>query len=60
MMPTVRLRRADDAGRDGELVETGALTTADSSGNFSFYPVNLPNLGSLHVHGPRRPTSRAT
>ena len=22
------------------------MTTADSSGNFSFYPVNLPNLGA--------------
>ena len=29
-----------------KLVETGATTTADSSGNFSFYPVNLPNLGT--------------
>ena len=39
-------RRSDRSGSDGELVQTGALTTADSSGNFSFYPVNLPNLGT--------------
>ena len=31
----------------------GAETTADASGNFSFYPVNLPNLGRHHVHGRR-------
>ena len=29
-----------------ELVETGATTTSDSSGNFAFYPVNLPTLAA--------------
>ena len=51
MMPTVRLDGQTEPGATVKLVETGAMTTADASGNFSFYPVNLPSAGGLHVHG---------
>ncbi len=33
-------------GAEVTLVETGARTTSDASGNFSFYPVSLPNVGA--------------
>ena len=46
VMPMVRLDGQTIAGASVELLQTGATTTADSSGDFSFYPVNLPNLGS--------------
>ncbi len=46
VMPTVRLDGQTEAGATVELVETGALTTADASGSFSFYPVNLPTLAA--------------
>ena len=47
VMPTVRLDGQTIAGATVSLLETGAKTTADASGNFSFYPVNLPNLGAF-------------
>ncbi len=46
VLPTVRLNGQTEPGATVELMETGALTTADSSGNFSFYPVNLPTLAA--------------
>ncbi len=45
-MPEVRLDGQTIPGASVELLQTGATTTADSSGDFSFYPVNLPNLGT--------------
>ena len=45
-MPTVRLIGQTIPGATVELVETGATTTSDSSGNFAFYPVNLPTLAA--------------
>ncbi len=44
-MQVVRLVGQTLPGATVKLVETGAETTADSSGDFAFYPVNLPNLG---------------
>ncbi len=46
MMPTVRLTGQTVPAPTVTLVETGAQTTSDSSGNFSFYPVNMPNQGA--------------
>ncbi len=46
VMPTVRLDGQTIAGASVELLQTGATTTADSSGDFSFYPVSVPNLGT--------------
>ena len=46
VMPTVTLDGQTIPGATVELVETGATTTADSSGNFSFYPVNMPTLAA--------------
>ena len=45
VMQMVRLDGQTVAGASVKLLETGATATADSSGDFSFYPVNLPNLG---------------
>jgi RHS repeat-associated protein len=45
-MAVVGLTGQTVPGATVELVETGAETTADSSGNFAFYPVNLPNLAA--------------
>ena len=45
-----RLQGQTVPGATVTLVETGAETTADSSGNFAFYPVNFPDLGATHVH----------
>ena len=42
------------------LVETGQRPRRTRPATFAFYPVNLPNLGALHVHGSGRRTSPAT
>ncbi len=47
VLPTVQLAGQTEPGATVELVQTGALTTADSSGDFTFYPVNLPSLGAF-------------
>ena len=44
---TVTLDGQTKPGSLVTLLQTQAQTTADSSGNFSFYPVNLPNLGAF-------------
>ena len=45
-MQVVRLVGQTLPGATVKLVKTGAETTADASGDFAFYPVNLQNLGA--------------
>ncbi len=46
VMPTVRLVGQTIPGATVTLVAVGLEATADASGNFAFYPVSLPDLGS--------------
>ena len=45
-MAVVGFTGQTEAGAAVTLVETGAKTTADAAGNYSLYPVNMPNVGS--------------
>ena len=59
MLPSVRLDGQTLPGATVTLLQSGATATADSSGDFSFYPVSLPNL-ALTPSRSRPPMSQET
>jgi YD repeat-containing protein len=46
VMPTIRLLGQTIPGATVKLLAVGLQATADASGNFAFYPVSIPNIGS--------------